>query len=171
VAKKTVPMTVEEIIAKTVAATRIACEHTAKDAFKATEKRLYAYPVIKLKIEDDNERLEEIQQFGAPTRSKSIVKFSRTSQRLTPEEIQEALVKDLRTEIVGNEHEIETINKALTIIRGDQYADAIKYKYFEGLSDDESSEILHCDPSTVRRNKSRLVQRLSVFLYGSAVVL
>jgi len=41
--------TIEDIIYKAVAAQRIASERQSKDAFKATEKRLYAYPVIKMK--------------------------------------------------------------------------------------------------------------------------
>jgi hypothetical protein len=164
-------MTIQEIIDKAISATRIVSEHISKDAFRATEKRLYAYPVIKLKIEDDREKLQEITVYGAPGKSKSIVRFSRSGQRLTPEEIRDALIADLKAEISGNEQEIKTIDKAIKILDGDAYSDIVKYRFFDGKSDDEISLILCCDPSTVRRNKSRLVQRLAVFLYGSSAVL
>lgn len=165
------PPTVEEIIQKAVAAQRIASERQAQDTFKATEKRLYAYPIIRLKIADDHERIEEIQQYGAPGKSKSVVRFQKSGIRLTPEEIAEAQILDITAQIASNEHEIETIDKALQIIAGDTYADVVKYKYFEGKSDEEIAEKIHCDPRTVRRNKSRLVGRLAVFLYGVAAVI
>jgi RNA polymerase sigma factor (sigma-70 family) len=90
--------------------------------------------------------------------------------RLTPEEISEGLIQDITAQIAECEQEIETIDKALDIIAGDDYANVIKYKYFEGKNDEKIAEIISCDPSTVRRNKSRLVGRLAVFLYGVAAV-
>jgi len=161
-------MTVDEIIRKTVMAQAIAGERQVKDVFKATEKRLYAYPVIKLKIEDDRERIEEIEQHGAPGKSRSVVKYQRSGVRLTPEEISDALIQDITAQIAECEQEIETIDKALDIIAGDDYAEIIKYKYFDGKSDEEISELIPCAERTVRYNKSRLVKRLSVFLYGVA---
>ena len=163
--------TIEDIINRAVQAQRVASDRQAKDAFKATERRLYAYPVIKLKIEDDRERIEEIEIHGAPGKSKSVVRFQRSGVRLSSEEIAEALISDIYVNIANNEHEIETIDKALAVIAGDQYADIVTYKYFDGKTDDEIADLIPCDPSTVRRNKSRLVGRLSVFLYGAAAVL
>jgi RNA polymerase sigma factor (sigma-70 family) len=90
--------------------------------------------------------------------------------RLTPDEIAEALVQDITAEIAGSESELETIDKALEIIKGDQYSDIVKHKYFEGKSDDEIAAAVSCDPRTVRRQKNRLVGRLAVFLYGVATV-
>ena len=39
---------VENIIKRAVEAGRISAERTARDAFKATEKRLYALPVLRV---------------------------------------------------------------------------------------------------------------------------
>lgn len=44
-------------------------------------------PSWRQKVEDDKEKLEQIKTHGAPERSKSIVRFSRTGYRLTPEEM------------------------------------------------------------------------------------
>ena len=41
---------VENIIKRAVEAGRISAERSARDAFKATEKRLYALPVLRVKI-------------------------------------------------------------------------------------------------------------------------
>ena len=161
---------INEAVRAGLDAGRIQASGAVKDAFRATEKRLYAYPVIKLKIKDDTERIEEILRLGAPGHSKSIIKFQRTGVRLEPEEIAEALVSDIKAHISHNEQEIETINKALEIIAGDPYERIVNYKYFEEKNDEEIAVLVNCDPRTVRRNKSRLVRRLSIFLYGVTAV-
>ena len=163
-------LTVDDIIQKAVTATRIATERQGKDAYKMTEKRLYAYPVIKLKIENDHERIEDIQQHGAPGKSNSVVRFQRSGLRLDPEEIVEALIKDIEAQIAEGQHEISTIETALKIIADEPYSEIVKHKYFEQKSDDDIAEIMNCDPSTIRRNKSRLVVRMAVFLYGVAAL-
>ena len=162
--------TIEDIIHRAIYAQRIAGEHQTKDAFRATERRLYAYPVILLKIEDDKERIQEISTVGAPTRSKSILRLQRSGQRLSADEIAEALISDIRANIAENEHEIETIKRALDIIARDPYYPVVQYKYFDGKTEDEISLLLNCNPRTIRRAKSRLVGRLAVFLYGTVAI-
>ena len=71
--------TIEEVISKAVMATRLSCEREARDVFKATEKRLYAYPVLQAKKRDDEEMLEEITKYGLHERSKSITASSRAA--------------------------------------------------------------------------------------------
>ena len=72
----------DAIIQKAVNAGRAQGMSIAKVAYKATERRLYALPVLRQKVEDDKEKLEQIKTHGAPDRSKSIVRFSRTGYRL-----------------------------------------------------------------------------------------
>ena len=43
-------------------------------------------------------------------------------------------------------------------------------QYFDGKNDAEIAKLMTCDPSTVRRNKSRVISRLAVFLYGVTAV-
>lgn len=167
---KTTKPTVEEIIQKAVLATRLAAERQTKDAFKATETRLYAYPILAIRIKDKEEELDEIRENGLRQRSKSIVRFQRNGVRLSEEEITEAVIKDLEAQIASDKKECETIKKAVAILDGDPYQDIIKCKYFDGMKDDEIGEVLHCDPRTVRNHKSRLVNRISVFLYGAGGV-
>jgi DNA-directed RNA polymerase specialized sigma24 family protein len=92
----------------------------------------------------------------------------KSGQRLSPEDIQEVLIMDLSAEIARDEQEVEMIEKALLLVEGDPLFFVVKYKYFEGKNDGEIAELTSCDPSTIRRNKSRLVARLAVFLYGAA---
>ena len=168
--KKSGKLSVEEIIHQAVTAQRAVSERQSQDVFRATERRLYAYPVIRLKVINDCERIEEIQQHGVTGKSASVIKYQRSGMRLLPEEIADVLVKDIMADIAASEGELKTIEKALGIIANDPYADIVKLKYFEGKNDDEIALLMSCDSRTVRRNKSRLVARLSVYLYGVAAV-
>ena len=46
---------------------------TAKDFYKAPERRLYALETLRAKIAEDKGRLEEIKKYGPAQRSKGIV--------------------------------------------------------------------------------------------------
>ena len=60
--RKTVEQnSVEEIIRRAVEAGRQSAERSAKDAFKATERRLYGLPTLELKYRDDLEKLAELK--------------------------------------------------------------------------------------------------------------
>lgn len=168
--KNQTQMTIEEIIAKTVAATRLSCAKEAKDAFKATEKRLYAYPILLAKKQDDEEMLAEVKKYGVRGKSNSITRFMKNGVRLDPEEIKEGVMIDLRAAIANDTHEIQRIEKALEQIADDEYKDIIRLKYFEQKSDEEIAEEMHCAPRTVRSHKSTLVGRISVFLYGAGAL-
>lgn len=148
----------------------IHAEATAKDAYKATERRLYAYPDLVSKIVDDKERLDEWQTHGAPGRSQSIVRYSKSSVRVDPDEMLEGMIQDLRARIEIDEYEIATLDKALSSISGDSYYLSVKGKYLDNMDDETIAEAIHCDASTVRRNRGRLVRRLAVKLYGAGAV-
>lgn len=161
---------VEDIIKQAVEAGRISAERTARDAFKATEKRLYALPVLRLKIADDKERLQEIRQYGPRGKSKSITRFQKTGVRLSPEEIVEAIIIDLEATIAADEYEVEALEKALHTVERDAYYKTITGRYIEDLTDEQVAAEIPCDTSTVWRNRKRLVQRVAVWLYGSDAV-
>ena len=162
---------IESIITRTVRETieayRASSSRSVKDAFKATERRLYALPDLREKLEDDRELLAEIRAYGPRQRSKSITRFTKTGVRLTPEEIFEAVVTDTEAEIAADEHEIEAIERALAAISDDPYYQAVTGKYIDHMTDEEIAGEIHCDATTVWRNRKRLVQRLAVRLYGA----
>lgn len=162
--------TVDEIISKAIIATRLSCAREPKDVFKATEKRLYAYPTLIAKKKSDEEMLEEVRQYGIHQKSQSITRFIRSGTRLDAEDVKRAVIIDLEAAIATDQHEISRIEKALEQIADDEYRDLIRYKYFEQKSEDEIAGLMHCAPRTVRAHKSRLVGRLSVFLYGAGAL-
>ena len=157
----------DAIIQKAVNAGRAQGMSIAKDAYKATERRLYALPVLRQKVEDDKEKLEQIKTHGAPERSKSIVRFSRTGYRLTPEEMLEAIIKDLEATIAADEYEIETLEKALAHIEDDPFYPTVEAKYIDGLEDDDIAADLKCGNTQLWKQRGRLVRAVAVLLYGS----
>ena len=150
---------IESIITRTVRETieayRTTSSRSAKDAFKATERRLYALPDLRGKLEDDRELLAEIREHGLRQRSKSITRFTKSG------------ITDTEAEIAADEHEIETIERALTTISDDPYYLVVTGKYIERMTDEKIAGEISCDTTTVWRNRKRLVQRLAVRLYGA----
>ena len=92
---------IENIIYRAVEAGRISAERSARDAFKATERRLYAVPDLRAKLKDDQEELEDTRKYGLKERSHSITRFFKSGVRLTPEEIMEAVIIALEAAIAA----------------------------------------------------------------------
>lgn len=156
---------IENIIYRAVEAGRISAERSARDAFKATERRLYAVPDLRAKLRDDQEELEDIQLFISEGNS------------FQPEDIR-AVIIDLEAAIAATSHELEALDKALASIRDDLYYLAVYGKYIQRMSDEEIAKKIFelfewdmpCHPTTIWKNRKRLVQRVAVRLYGAYAV-
>ena len=156
----------ESIIRTAVEAGKMASARTAKDAFKATERRLYAIPDLREKLADDEEELNDTRLYGLKERSHSITRFFKSGVRLTPEEILEAVIIDLEANIAATRHELEVLEKALASIEGDPYYLTVYGKSVERMKDSDIADKIPCDQTTVWRNRKRLTQRVAVRLYG-----
>ena len=99
-----------------------------------------------------------------------MVRFHRSGQRLSYEDILDALILDTQASIAADETEIDTLKKALEQIEDDIYYPAVKGRYFEGFSDEKIAGQIHCDERTVRRHRGRLVRVVAVWLYGAEAV-
>ena len=167
--EKLIKQTVTEVITTGVLVGMQAAKNEVKNVFKQTELRLYAYPELKKNIDKYLADIEDLE-CESPGRSKDIVFYRTGSSRLTADEIQEARIMVIKGKINRDQNEINEIDFALEAIGKDEYYQVIAMKYFEGKNDDEIAEIISCDPSTVRRNKSRLIRRIAVKLYGAQAV-
>lgn len=139
-------------------------------AYAATERRLYAMPILRERIADSREELAELETLGVEAlrqHSMSLVRILRPGIRLTPEEVHAAQMAELRGRLAADEREMRKMQAALTCIEDDLYYQALELKYFKNAKDADVAEKLCCDPSTVRRNRARLVRRLALRLYGA----
>ena len=163
---------VHEIIRQAVEAGWAAAKSSPKDAYKATERRLYALPVLRKRIEENRESLEELRTYGVRGKSGSITRFCKSGGlRLDPEEAKDRLIQDMESRIAFDQTEVDTMEKALSTIAGDAYYKTVEGKYIGGKTDDEIAADIPCDTSTVWRNRKRLVQRMAVWLYGAMAIL
>ncbi|MDR2513893.1 MAG: hypothetical protein LBD02_01645 [Christensenellaceae bacterium] len=165
--KPTVKSMIEEAVNAGLMQGRLQASSTAKDAYKATERRLYAIPVLKKKVDDDKDKLEEILTHGAPERSKSIVRFQRTGYRVSLEDMLEALIKDLRATIAADEYEIETVEHAMSFFVDDPFYPAVTGKYIDGYDDEDIAVDLECGTTQVWKQRSRIVRNIAIMLYGA----
>lgn len=62
---------------------------------------------------------------------------------------------------------IEVIEACFECLKNEPYADILKYKYIEQLSDEKISELKYCDPSTITRHRKKLIKRVSNMLFPS----
>ena len=137
------------------------------NAFQKTEKLLYSYNDFKAVIEDKRKQIEEIRFNGLPERSKCLISISSGSRfgSMTEFDKTETAIMNLEESIVKMNHYVELIEAALERIRDDEYYDVIIMKYFEGATLDDMAFELERDPSTITRNKNRLINSLKVYLF------
>lgn len=166
---------IEQAVHKAVKATMFLGAEQAKtetkNIFKQTEMRLYAYPELRNNITKYTLDIKDLRR-ESPGRSKDIVFYSTHGggTRLSAEEVQEGRIMVLQKKIYRDQTEIEEIDFALQAIANDEYYKVIEMRYFKGMKDEEIAESVSCDPSTVRRNKNRLIRKIAVKLYGAQAV-
>ena len=90
----------------------------------------------------------------------------RPGMRLDPEEVHTMQLAMLRGRLAADERELKRMNIALSFISDDPYYLTVEARYLRGVGDYDIAERLNCDPSTVRRNRIRLVRMLALRLYG-----
>jgi len=158
---------IKATIREAVEAGRIAGRQQAKDLQEATKRRLAALPILRDKIAEETAQLEETRLYGAKTKSKSVTRFSASGSRLTPEEIQEALILDAEATIAADTLEVEKMERLLDKVKEDLYYRVLEGRYIDGLTDENLADELHCEVRTIQRNRQRLIEDLTVWLYGS----
>jgi len=161
----------EKAVAAEVARAQAQGKRVAEDFSKAIERRVEAHAMILAKIEADKVTLQELKDGGKMSgRSKDLVRFNRSTTRLSQEEIRDVLIKDLTATIAADQYEADTIAGALRTIEHDPYYAVIAGRFIEGKTNEYIAEQIHCDTSTAARNRGRLMRALAVRLYGAAAL-
>lgn len=140
-----------------------------KNCYKQTEARLYAYPVLQENIKRYEQDIKDLEREKITCRSKDLTRFSAcaTGIRLTPEEIQEGKIIGMQIKLERDQKEVNELNAALEDIEADDYYIVIKGRYFDGINDTIIANKIPCDERTVRRNRARLIKKISIRLYGA----
>jgi hypothetical protein len=145
-----------------------------RSAYQKTEQLLYNYNGLKRVVEDRMKEIEEIKQYGVPTKSKSITQFGGASGTVKgivlEEESVEAAVRTRLASVEGTVQVLATIDKCMDKLRTDQYFDTLEMLYFEGQTMEAIAVYYGCGVATVSRNKNRLVKELAMLLFPDEVV-
>jgi len=160
---------IKDLLSKAVTKAYTAGKRAAKDPYRQTERRLRAYPVLKRNVERYKADIEDIKRedFG---KSQSLVLFQRNSgqpPKKDLDEIREEKIIEVRAKLLRDEKELSEIETALAYVRDYPYYGLIEMIYFDNLEQVEIEDRLHCDRSTIYRNRKILVSRISEVLYGA----
>ena len=167
---KSKKLSVEEIIQKAITAQQVATMKRGQDAFKATERRLYAIPILEKKVVSDREKLEVMKNPVSSMRSMSVIRFQRNGYRVGPEEMLDAITQNLEATIAADEHEIATVKGAMEAFRDDPYYQTVTGRYIDRFEDEDIAAGLDCGTTQVWKQRTRLVRDISIMLYGATAL-
>lgn len=167
IVKKQVEKEVKRYIEAIIKA-RIEFDAAQRNYFKETERLLYNYPALKLKLAQDEEDLEN-GLLVPKERSKDIICPSRNNNYGPHDPLAQAerYIAERKASMERTRREIQRIDRALEAIQDDEYYDIIPLKYWDLLQPAEIAERLNCDERTFYRHKNRLVNKLKVVLFGA----
>ena len=163
----------KKLIHDTVVATLTALSEKPKpaDCYKATEARLYAYPVLMENIKRYKLDIRDLKREKNTEKSKDITCWGGASGvRLTPEERQAAKIMAVEIKLEKDTAEVSCINKALLRLERMNNEDDVQFVkrlYFQGLEIAGLAEFMDTSPATLQRRRTRLVRQLALMLYGA----
>ena len=140
-----------------------------KSVYQATERRLRAYPALKANIERYEADIKDIahEEMG---KSADIIMFQSHSGKAPErdlEELRQEKIFGLTERLHRDSKEVREIEVALDYVKDQEYYRIIPLLYFEGKSQKEIEKEIHCDRTTIWRNRKALVAKMSIVLYGA----
>lgn len=146
----------------------------SQNAFKKTEQILWNYPMFKDVIKSKVEQIEEIQEHGVQSKSKSILEYHAGSSDIKGLETTEENVQNAISSIV---HDIEwlqsaivKIENALEFVKYDACYDILERYYFNRENIADIAILYDVEPSTISKWKNKLVRKMSCHLFPKDVV-
>ena len=137
--------------------------------YKATEQRLYAYPVL---VDNVRNRwpadIEDLKREPVGETSKSIVKWSvQGGVRITPEERQESRILAVQAKLEHDRQELAVMDRALATIKMDAAYPWLEEFYFQRMDIETIAEKHETTWQVVAKGKAALVRVLALRLYGA----
>ena len=142
-------------------------------AYQKTERILFKYNNFKQVIQDRKDEIEEIKKYGLAKTSGSVIPMPQDTgfkEVKMESDKEEEVIKALERSIINTKKIVRFVDISLKSIKKDPYFKIIDLLYFQGKTQTEIAEHFNCDVSTINRNKSRLVNKLSIYLFSDDVV-
>jgi len=145
-------------------------ENDRRKIFRETEDILRAKPAMEENIQEWEAELKQLELTGVTEKhtSKDIVMMAMS--RITPEQLFESKVLNLKAKIERDKEKLKQLEQALVKVKDDKMYRIIELKYFNDWDDEDIAEELGCDVRTIRRHKNRLVWKIAVKLRGGEMV-
>lgn len=136
--------------------------------FAATEKRLFAYPLLKENIETYMKDISDIEKEDL-SHSKDIVIYRPNCSGEKPdiEELRQAKILVIRRKMLRDQRELDEIERALQRIADDEWHEVVECYYFQRMSAEKMEEKFNCAGVTLWRQRKRLINEMSIVLYGA----
>lgn len=143
-----------------------------KSAYARTEALLYSYNRLKEAINSSKREIEELEKYGLPKKSKSVVSLAGgSSAPKEPEYVKiEERIDYLSQSIYRTNLIIEKVNLLLAEHENPRYPSLIKMIYFDGRTREDIADFYRCDVATVSRNKTKIINELKVVLFPNDTI-
>ena len=166
----------KKLIHDTVVATLAAYNERPKpqDCYKATEARLYAYPVLLDNIKQYELDIRDLKAERITEKSKDITCWGGASSRLSPEEKQQARIMAVEVKMERDKAEVAKIDRILDRLEaseGEPALNLIRQVYILGRALDDIALFEEVSLSTIQRRRTRLVRQLALMLYGAEALI
>jgi hypothetical protein len=141
--------------------------------YKRVELLLYNYENLKEAVKQKEDAIAELDKYGLPERSKSIVMYSSAGGSSQADRYSE-LKEKYKIEKIETERDLKRIDNALDKIRDDKYFGIIQYKYLNEdkekiNTDEELAQKFNKERITIIRNRKRLINKLVTILFPISI--
>lgn len=142
--------------------------------YKRVEILLYSYNALKDAVKQKDEDIKNIELYGLPKKSGSVVVYTTSGGGVSEEERYQQLIEKYKKEKEETKRDINRIDRAISKIKNDKYYNIIHIKFFEECEQEKvTDEYIACkidkDRSTVTRNRKRLMNKLITILFPESV--
>jgi len=160
--EKIIARTAKKVAKETVDQVKAELEYKPgkKNYFKETEKLLYAYPALKERIENG--------VYYPTGRSSDVVKIVHGGgERKPSEEVAEEIAISRERSYERTKARVDEIEYALNQVENDELYAIVELHYFNEMEWEDVSKEVNCSLRTVYRHRKRLINRISVFIFGA----
>lgn len=140
---------------------------SAQTIFRKTELLLKKYKSFKKRIRVLNQQLENVQLRKCVTFGEIRVE---NKEYLSEYEKIENKKIEIKKSIGMYEAVISLIEQGLESIKDDKYYSIIEMRYLDRVKIEEIAEKIGVDESTVKRNKNRLIDEISLVIFETEIL-
>jgi DNA-directed RNA polymerase specialized sigma subunit len=141
--------------------------------FQKTETLLFNYNNFVSAINEKEEQIKELKEYGLKRKSNSVTSFTSGSGFLDVKSEQEKIderIESIESSMHVTKTFVRILDDALSALKDDPYYELIPMRYFKGCSRTDIADHFLCDERTVTRNKNRLINQLQIRLFSDQVI-